>query len=288
MKKRERRKKTMASKITLNNKEKKAIAIDIMQKLQTILSGNFEGNETLSLQIPHLKVDTAVKPKIIISTEAGLKMHTLVSNCAKEIGWHGFVERIDDMTYKITDIVVYPQTVTGTTVTVDELDYAQWLMTLSTEQVRQMRFQGHSHVNMACNPSPVDTDLYNKYLASLKEDDFYIFFICNKHGSLTAFLYDLKTNTKYNTSDIEIIKETDKSSWWNEVKAMIKETKPITVNQSTIFKHDSLVDDIYYQEQLERHSGFGSGRTYQEQFDWPARTGVTGKSSKGSKKGAKK
>ena len=246
----------MPSKITLSSKEKKEIAVNVMQQLQAILEGNFEGNETLSLKIPTLSQTACTeKPKIIISTTAGLKMSELVRNCTKEVGWHGFVERVDDLTFKITDIVVYPQTVTGTNVNTDETEYALWLANISTADLKTMRFQGHSHVNMVCSPSATDIDLYNKYLSALHDDDFYIFFICNKRGDITAFLYDLKTNTKYTTTDIDIIKETDMTAWYNSVKDQIKEHKPVVVThapqsnlrQHTLFGGHGMHDEYYFQ-----------------------------------------
>ena len=217
----------MPSKINLSEKEKENIIADIIQQLQTTLSGNFEGNEKLTLQIPKMEtVKITKKPKIIISTTAGLKMSELVRNCTAEVGWHGFVERPDKNTFLITDIVVYPQTVTSTTVTTDETEYAIWCSNIKTADLRKMRFQGHSHVNMQCNPSGTDLVLYNNYLANLTNDDYYIFFICNKRGDINAFLYDMHTNTKYTKEDLEIIKETDMSEWFESVKENIKTSKP--------------------------------------------------------------
>ena len=285
----------MPSKIKLSAKDKKAIAVDVMQKLQTILNGNFENKATISFAVDNLDIKTTTRPKIIISTQAGLKMTELVRNCTKEVGWHGFVEKTDDNTYVITDIVVYPQTVTGTTVNTDELEYAQWLMQLSTEEVKHMRFQGHSHVNMTCSPSPVDIELYNKYLENLTQDDFYIFFICNKRADIYALLYDLKTNIKYTTADIDIIKETDMSAWYNDIKENIKETYA-----GSFAAHNyGYGDDMYYADNTERQIGFSK-----DQFDykkrnygtfpdsWPARVAREeakgDKKSKASKKGGSK
>lgn len=246
----------MPTKITLSQKEKKDIAVSVMQQLQAMLEGNFEGTETLNIKIPKMKkIETTNKPKIIISTTAGLKMSELVRNCTKEVGWHGFVERIDDLTFKITDIVVYPQTVTGATVTTDETEYALWLLDISTEDLKTMRFQGHSHVNMTCSPSATDLDLYNKYLSALNNDDFYIFFICNKRGDINAFLYDLKTNTKYTKTDLEIIKETDMSEWYKSIKHNIKEPKTIVRNipQSNVVRDYISYGDLYQEQMRERN-----------------------------------
>lgn len=245
----------MPTKITLTQKEKKSIAITVMQQLQEILEGNFEGNETLSLKIPTMDAITCTKrPKIIITTTAGLKMSELVRNCTKEVGWHGFVERTDDTTFIIRDIIVYPQTVTGTTVNTDEEKYALWLANIPTADLKTMRFQGHSHVNMACNPSSIDLDLYNKYLSSLKKDDYYIFFICNKRGEINPFLYDLKTNTKYTKTDIDIVKESDMSEWFKTVEPLIEEKRQITVTHA---KQTNLSDSVYPRSAIYDDSYFG-------------------------------
>ena len=231
----------MPSRIVLSKEEKKSIAANVVKQLQDLLNGNFEGGETLKIEIPKVEaVKCDTKPKIIITTTAGLKMSELVRNCTDEVGWHGFVERPDEHTFIITDIVVYPQTVTGVTVTTDETEYALWLSQISTPELKTMRFQGHSHVNMACNPSTTDLALYNKYLASLKQDDYYIFFICNKKGEINAFLYDLKTNTKYNKEDLEIIRETDMSNWYDSVKDNIKTHKVVVTH------HPKSYVDGYY------------------------------------------
>ena len=218
-------------------------------------------------------------------------MRELVRNCPKEVGWHGFGEWIDDLTFKITDIVVYPQTVTGATVTTDETEYALWLLDISTEDLKTMRFQGHSHVNMACNPSSTDLDLYNKYLASLNKNDFYIFFICNKRGELNALLYDLKTNTKYTKTDLEIIKETDMSEWYETVKDYIKEPKPIvrSIPQSNVIgvgftKDYHSYGDLYQEQMRERGYTANSFDDSWENRVAKANQKTNSKNSKNSKK----
>lgn len=246
----------MPSKITLSKEEKKSIATGVLKQLQEILNGNFEGTETLSLKIPKMEaIKCETKPKIIISTTAGLKMSELVRNCDGEVGWHGFVERPNENTFIIKDIVVYPQTVTATTVDTDEAEYAVWLSKISTPDLKTMRFQGHSHVNMSCTPSGRDTDLFNKYLNSLKQDDYYIFFICNKRGEINTFLYDLKTNTKYVKEDLEIIRETDMTEWYNSVKDNIKTHKVIVTHHPKSYVegyHNYGAFDPHYEDMHQR------------------------------------
>lgn len=147
------------------------------------------------------------KDKVIINirTDAWLKMWSLVSSESGEIGWHGTVKRISNKLFEITDILVYPQSVTGVTVQTDDVRYGDWLhKDLTDDQINDLRFHGHSHVNMAVTPSNVDTTWYNQILQSLLKDDFYIFVILNKREDMFIEIYDLATNTIYEKKDIKI------------------------------------------------------------------------------------
>ena len=56
-------------------------------------------------------------PQIFITTNAYVKMRKLVETNSMEIGWYGTVEKQPgfDNIYVITDIIVYPQLVSGAT-----------------------------------------------------------------------------------------------------------------------------------------------------------------------------
>ena len=143
--------------------------------------------------------------KVIINVrpEAWLKMWALVSSESGEIGWHGLVTRHSDKIFEITDILVYPQFVTGVTVQTDDVGYGNWLhKELSDEQINTLRFHGHSHVNMGVSPSGVDTAWYNEILQGLFNNDYYIFAILNKRDDMFIEIYDLATNTIYEKKDI--------------------------------------------------------------------------------------
>ena len=116
-----------------------------------------------------------VKPKVYYTSLAYWKLKTLVDQCSTELGWHGTVQRLENNIFIIEDIYVYPQTVTGTTVTADTEEYAKWKMTLSDEQYNSLRYFGHSHVNMGCFASGTDLTLQQDYLKTLPDKEFYIF-----------------------------------------------------------------------------------------------------------------
>lgn len=149
--------------------------------------------------------DVERKATISFTEDAWIKMQSLVMSCKKEVGWHGIAKRGDEVdSYIISDILVYPQEVTGATVTPDQSEYETWLMSHDDDVFNNIRMQGHSHVDFAVTPSPVDLGLYERILDQLDDDMFYIFLIFNKKGEKTIKIYDMRENMLFETKDINI------------------------------------------------------------------------------------
>ena len=171
------------------------------------------------------------KPIVFVTAQAYTKMLTLINNTNKELAWHGVATRVNN-DYCIEDILVYPQTVTSTTVDADEDAYAKWLMDLPDNVINNLRFQGHSHCKMATNPSGRDTTNWEKFVNLIEPDDFYIFCIGNQHNSFYWNIYDKRHNVLFENKDIEmcIIDERGNSidDWCAEsIDKYIKEEKPV-------------------------------------------------------------
>ena len=152
-------------------------------------------------------------------------MQILIREFNDEVAWHGIATRCEEKdTYLISDILVYPQEVTGTTVTTDQEKYQMWLMEQEDDIFNNIRMQGHSHVNMATSPSSVDLNLYESILDQLSGDMFYIFMIWNKSGSKTVKIYDLRENILFETSDVTVsIKDVgDMSGFLKEAKELVQ------------------------------------------------------------------
>lgn len=150
------------------------------------------------------------KAKLFYTEKAWLKQDALVREFTDEVAWHGVAKRRgedEDDEYVIEDILVYPQEVTGATVTTDQEKYQDWLYDHDDEVFNNIRMQGHSHVNMGVTPSRVDLDLYEDFLNSLDDDMFYIFLIWNKKGEKTVKIYDLKKNVLFETKDVDVFVE---------------------------------------------------------------------------------
>lgn len=177
------------------------------------------------------------KATLYFDSLAWRKMLTLVKEFDKEVAWHGVAYRGDDETkneYYITDILVYPQKVTGATVNTDQEKYEMWLMQHDDEVFNNIRMQGHSHVNMGTTPSGVDETHQAKILEQLEDDMFYIFLIWNKSNSKFIKIYDLKKNILFETADVSV-EVLDDGSGIDEFLADAKklvEDKPTTTYYS--------------------------------------------------------
>lgn len=143
------------------------------------------------------------KAMIYFAPLAYAKMVGLITSFDSEVAWHGVGERLEGANFLISDILVYPQTVTGSNVDMDTEAYAKWLMQNDDdERFNQIIMQGHSHVNFGTTPSTVDLNHQDGILSQLTDDMFYIFMIWNKKLEHTTKIYDLKFNTLYEDKDI--------------------------------------------------------------------------------------
>lgn len=175
------------------------------QKLETL---SFRDGDTVKLDWSLGDVENATERPIITFTEGAYRtINALVEKCSKEIAWNATVskETTDDgsVVYVVDQIVMFPQKVTGASVDVDETEYSNWCSELDTETLNQLRFHGHSHVNMGVSPSGIDTDYQRQMIDQIP--DFFIFMIFNKRGDMYACIYDIVTNIFYDNNDIDVV-----------------------------------------------------------------------------------
>lgn len=210
--------------IKLTQEEIEAYLTNLRTKLEDV-----DVTSDITIKINKVK-PKAEKAKLIFTEKAYNKMRMLVLESDKEIGWHGFTHRAGNKFY-VDDIIVFPQTVTAATVTSDEKLYTDWTLKLTDEEYNKMHFHGHSHVNMATNPSNVDTNYYESKVKNI--EDYYIFVIMNKSDNTYARIYDFENNIYYEKDDIEIIRPMDKYKVWadEQIKEFVSEQKPKWADQ---------------------------------------------------------
>ena len=191
--------------IFLTDEDKEAMLQEFSSKLNNIhlFDGSFSYTkqyyfDTKAAQIP--------KARILYTPTAYVKMVKLIQEFASEIAWHGLVIRGEDEgDFIVYDILTHEQTVTGSTVTTEDEQYARFMESLTDEQAENMFMQAHSHVNMATNPSSVDIAHQAKIVSLMstrKTKKFQIFQIWNKQLKCTSMIYDFANNIYYEDKDI--------------------------------------------------------------------------------------
>ena len=220
----------------------------ISNQIKDKLTNNVFMSDTFNVDLSEfLKVENHPKATLLFEPEAYIKMMSFVRLCDKEIAWHGIVNRINDTTFSITDVLLYPQIITGVTVNTDTEEYAKWTETLDNDTFNNLRFQGHSHVNMATNPSGTDNDYYKQQISDLTDDDYYIFMIINKSHSVWCNIYDLKNNILYQNGDIEIdIGDYILSDCDSDIKEYTKNETVVNTNTNTN-TNNWIKSDYYYE-----------------------------------------
>lgn len=204
---------------------------------------------------PSVKLKEEEKIELVFSETARKKMYYLIKECDKEIAWHGLVERSGNGFY-VEDIIMFPQNVTGATVTTDDDKYPAWINTQPNEVFNKINFHGHSHVDMGVTPSGVDKTyqeniIRQKMTGFAEEKGFYIFGIFNKKGDYWLNIYDIDNNKLYETDDIKyMVYEPHEQDW---AKEQIKEYVTIETFTSPYRRYNGTG---YY------GSHYGSGKTF--------------------------
>ena len=201
-------------------------------------------------------------------------MYALVDECDKEIAWDGIVYRDEEKPYifYITDIIVYPQEVSGATVETDDEKYLEWLNSLDDETFNHRRFNGHSHVRMGVTPSSTDTTYREQSVLNIP--DFFIFGIFNKSKAFNFQIYDIENNIIYDSSDIIFYTpEPDYSEW---AKDIIKE-KVVTKKYTTYTNTTTPSNSVSGNTNGNAGTGANNNSGYLYQQDYKG-TGYNGKS----------
>ena len=245
----------------------KAVA-EFREKLMKIKSTN----GTIKYETS-LSSKTTTKAQLTFTDKAVYKMKTLLDSFSGEVGWYGLVDRAGS-SFLVDDILVYPQEVTGATVTTDEKTLSAWYDTLSDDEFNRKRFQGHSHVNFA--PSPSGTDIADREikLAELEDGDFFIFMIINKRMEYTVDIYDTATNTHYETNDVDVVFGEEAMDFYKNMEVV--KTKVYTVpayptyptyNTKTVadYKRESGLTQVLSQKDKENELPFES---YKSKKKW--------------------
>ena len=159
-------------------------------------------------------------PSVYITAKAHGKMLALVKNCDIEIAWMASVHRDDDNDFVIRDVYVPLQECGAASTDISEDGDAELMMELLGQglasEVNALRCWGHSHVDMAVNPSGTDDDTTQKFIDNLSEvgSDHFIRLIGNKRGDLMCHVYLMDQGVTLNNPPIHVRKDdVDYTDW---------------------------------------------------------------------------
>jgi len=187
-------------KLRLDKLEIEEMVSDLKEKLNT-MQKNDGLCDKIDVKIPSLNNK---QPAFLFwKPEVYCKMLSIVNNSKDEVAWYCIVDRCEEKNeFIVSDILLYPQYVTGVTVNTDDKKHTVWCEKLTDEQFASLRMQCHSHVNMSTSPSTVDTTYYSNKLKEYDYSGFYIFMITNKRQDIWIELYDYDNGILYETNDV--------------------------------------------------------------------------------------
>lgn len=199
-------------KLRLTNNEYKEMLKDILIKYSStgvfdISSFEYTKKDVQEF-IKKLSNNTVKKPTLRIDVNAYTKMYELVRQSSIELQWHMLIKRDKEKAeYTIYDIMLFPQTNSGTSTTTDQDEFAEWQMKLIQDldfPIEDLRGHGHSHVNMNVYSSGIDDAYQRELITKLKDGDYYIFLVLNKKMEMFALIYDFDQQIIFETKDIDI------------------------------------------------------------------------------------
>ena len=183
-------------------------------------------------------METKPEDKIVIyyTPEAYEKMWNRVDYFKNEVGWYGLVEDLGGHMYRVYDVKVCKQTVTGSKVDTTDEDILEFMDSLSDEEINALKFQAHSHVNFSTTASAVDIENQTQMIEKVGNEGFYIFQIWNKKGDINTYFYDLTEGIFYDRDDVIIKVETSEGTmddFLANAEELVKERKEVvtTYNQ---------------------------------------------------------
>lgn len=147
--------------------------------------------------------NSKITPKVIFNENAYydmLSFFTAKVTNSKEFMFIGTVEKLKDNIYWITSTQLIPQEAnSGAFCETDDDRYPGWLHDHfpTVELKNKVRLNGHSHVNMAVEPSGTDNQNIEKMMQYV--DDFFIQLIINKRQEIKINLWDKETGLIFNT-----------------------------------------------------------------------------------------
>ncbi len=133
-----------------------------------------------------IKINSKLDPRVYVTPTAYKKIVYLVEIAGKEVGWLGKVKELGNYRFVIDEIYLFEQEVTSAQTEMDAEGLAKWFGE-NIDIANEIKFWGHSHVNMTVGPSSTDTDQMQQFIKNGSE--YFIMGIFNKRGEQRFDIY---------------------------------------------------------------------------------------------------
>lgn len=183
-------------------------------------------------------------PMIFFTLSVWHQISAIVNKCALEVGWMGAVKR-EGNHYTIHHIWVPEQEVTSVTTEMTDEGMAKvgFECHKMFGDIQAMRYWGHSHVNMAVNPSGTDDKQMEEFMDNGAE--FYIRSIHNKKGEVRLDLYDNQQGLEYHNLTPHILYPADMAEALESVKKQcdeqVKKPAPVVYSNQAWHQRNTTV-----------------------------------------------
>jgi len=169
----------------INGKEVKEQEIDIEPTLvtPTLNEVNIEDLSCASVKKDDMEVN-AEEIQVILPLPIHLKMMTYVKMVDVEINGLGLVEKVGDATFKVVELYLLEQKVSGAYCDIDQLAFTKLMERLIAEgkNPSMLRFWWHSHNTMGTNWSTTDEETGKKFAGS----EYFISLVAAHNGDMRA------------------------------------------------------------------------------------------------------
>lgn len=183
-------------------------------------------------------------PSAFITIEALARVHEIVRQSDKEVGWMGqMIQEVDDkgmISLTLFNPYVPRQEVSGATTDIDAEGVAEYA--LSVKKPELIKWWGHSHVNMGVSPSGTDITTFNEHIEHDPDTPF-VMTIHNKDNATYCNIY-LGRGLYINDAGLHID--------WNDSKMVKSVAKELKAN---------VRDKVYVTPKFNQANGYNSGNT---------------------------
>lgn len=186
-------------------------------------------------------------PAVYYDADVFKAIEHIVYKQKKEVAWMGLVEQLSDTEYFVYKLYIPEQKVTGTTVDISEHAISKLANRIMDEghDPNELRYHGHSHVNMSVTPSATDQEHIADYLENI---DFFIREIRNKAGEYKVDVFDKRVSKIFQCVNTEIYDLLREQSFYDELdKYMdetIKEELPVRYTPKALAQYYKKRDDF--------------------------------------------